>query len=82
MNNNNIISFVLSIIERRTRKQIAPASEEEVLPSFDNEDTIKCKDFNMDSIDLGKINIKFKKERNMSKKIKIMTEDELFCDMV
>lgn len=82
MNNNNIISFVLSIIERRTRKQIAPTSEEEVLPSFDNEDTIKCKDFNMDSIDLCKINIKFKKERNMSKKIKIMTEDELFCDMV
>lgn len=85
---DTIITIFLSIIDRIKPKQIVP----EVLPSFENEDTNKCKDYNIDSIDLCKININFNKERSMSKDkivplyegkiVPLYEEGNLYCDIV
>jgi hypothetical protein len=85
---DTIFTLVLSIIDRIKPKQIVP----EVLPSFENEDTNKCKDYNIDSIDLCKININFNKERNLSKDkvvplyedkiVPLYEEGNLYCDIV
>jgi len=86
MERTNIISLFISRIERRVRI-LEPNDYEkvkDVLPVFNNPDFIKCRDYDVDKVNLAqlqKTNVVDKKMALIAPSFKEEEEQE-FCDMV
>lgn len=78
MERSVLVSLFASRIERRVR-----SFDKDVLPIYNNADFIKCKDYDVDKVNLAQL----QKTNLVKKKIGLIApsfkeEDEQFCDMV
>jgi hypothetical protein len=77
----DLFTSVLSRLDKRFQKYFQEKKETYKLPTNISDDSVKCKDFNIDIIDFKKLKVKTAKERKSNVVKPINTSGE-YCDMV